>query len=677
MPLLAQDKFGRVYQTEGLSEFDDASVGYYAEMDDTDNLYFGEMGYDEQRRLAALRKARQRQAMLQRRRQKLKLAQARRRKAVLDAQKARQAAIIKQAQDRKRQRENAIRLARIRASRNAFSGYEQTTVGNPLAGWEKGEAITNPKDWAKVNVPHVQKTTEFGISNYHHVEHPLMGFNFGVYDDEFDGTMGFKVKKPKIRISTPRITIPTPRKIVKEVGKVAGTVINAPLKLAHQAVTHIPIVKDVYKGADKLTGGTLTSLHKTVMLPGRALQGKPVSKAEFMESLSNAIKVGAIVVTAGAASSVIGATSSALAKGPLGQTSFGRSLLSIGEIASLSSLGNQSLSVVMEKKAVDKATAHAASEAGKRGGVLGSIAASAAASALAQGAGVGVAQGGKELPLKASPQTAVQTAAIANKAGEQASKSALEAIKTSGLKFDSSAAQEQFVNSAKDQAQREVAKDFQKKTGIPLDVALKVSRGEVPTKQELYDKVKNEFYGTVSDLENRLAQIPSQISNAEPLMKKMLEEKSEMLAKEIADRKNLINKVQTEHAERLAKLNQDLKDKGTTAIMKESVLAEYGKQHEILSQKIKNANLDERGKLGIELAALQEKIMKARAERDAAVDEAEQAARLAEYEKEKGAVLVLQSEYGGPNARQRFLGELDSDNYIHPMLRYGLIERIS
>jgi hypothetical protein len=724
MPLLATDGYGRVYQTLGLSEFDDKSVGYYPQLEESENLYYDEQDPIERKRLAILRSRRRRQAILKRRQRQRKLAELRRRQAILAARKAQQEAIIKEAQARRRMREREIKLARIRASRNPYAEYDQTLVGNPLAGWEEGIPITSSNDWKKLNLPKVQKSTEFGIGNYYQVEHPLAGFGY-IPSDQIDGTMGFiRIRLPRIslprisvpqirlprfspprislprfsfpqirlprfsppRLSLPRITLPQIRlpqikvptigQVVHQISKNAGTILNAPLQLTKQVVNNVPGIREVYRGVDRLTGGTLTSLQNTIMLPGRALQGQPISKAEFMESLSNVIKVGAIAVTGGAAASVIGATSSALAKGPIGQTPLGRNLLSVGEIASLSSLGNQSLIKVLEKKAVDEARNYAASEAGKKAGIIGSIAASAATGALAKGASAGLNIATKEIPIKASAQSASEFAKVAQQAGNQAVNNATQAIKNAVVKFDSAAAQEEFIKSAQTQARREVEKEFQKRTGLPLDVALKASRGEIPTRQELYDKVKNEFYGKISDLENRLSQIPRQISDAEPLMKKLLQEKSEMLAKEIADRKNLVKKVQQETAEQLAKANNELREKGAVAMAKQSVLAELGKQHDILSQKIKNANLDVRAKLTTEMAALQERILKARQERDKAVDEAEKAARAAEYEKEKGAVLVLQAEYGGPNAREKYLGSSDLESYEHPMLRYGLIKRI-
>lgn len=677
MPLLAQDEFGRVYQTEGLSEFDDAAVGYFAEIDDTDNVYFGEMSDGERKRVARLKKLRRKQAQIAAKKRAAKIRYAKKLQ-LLKAKKERLAQRrIQKLQEQKRKRHNMYRLAQIRASKNAFAGYEQTTVGNPLAGWQDGEAILNSSDWGRVGVSGVEIANEFGQDNFHCVDHPMMGFGFNYHtDDESMGFRNFSFKRPAhappmpiapgrkrkkrrgLRIKTPKQL----KKLVKEVGKGAAAVYKAPLKLANKVLTQAPIIKNVYKGVDKMTGGTLTSLNKTLMLPGKALEGKAISKAEFMESLGNVIKVGAIIVTGGAASSVVSASSSALAKGPLGKTSLGRALLSVGEVTSLSSLGGTSLKTAMEKKVTDLASQKAASEAAKKAGPLGAIVASAAVQAGSAG-----------ISPKAS-ETVTKSAITSSKAaGQIAAQNAAQQIKIGAIKFDSVAAQQKFIESAKAQAERKVQIDFQKKTGVPLNLASDVVQGRVPSTTEIYDKMKNELYGTPEQLEMRIAQIKNQMSPNEPLFQKVLETKALIMTKELAERKALIASTDAESGEKLAKANQILKEKGLKAMAAQTVLAELGRKHDLLSQSLLNANIDEKERITREMALLQNQIIQAKADHDRAVGEAEEAARAAEYEKDLGAFKSLQAQYGGPGAREKYL-ETD-DSYIHPMLRYELITR--
>lgn len=690
MPLLAQDEFGRVYQTEGLSEFDDTAVGYFAEIDDTDNVYFGEMTDGERKRLARLKKFRRNRALIEARKKSAKARHLRKLK-MIEAKKIRQAQMrIAKLQEAKRKRQNIYKMAQIKASKNAFAGYDQTTVGNPLAGWQNGEAILNSSDWGKAGISGVEIANEFGEDNFHCVSHPMQGFGFSYHSDA-ESSMGFRkfaVRRPPqanqasqnsgkrpafspgpsvkgkrkkrrgLRIKAPKQL----RKLVKEVGKGAAAVYKAPLKLANKVLTQVPIVKDAYKGLDKLTGGTLTSLNTTLMLPGKALEGKAISKAEFVSALSNVIKVGAIVVTGGAASSVVSASSSALAKGPLGKTSLGRSLLSIGEVASLSSLGGTSLKAAMEKKVTDVASQRAASEAGKKAGALGSIVASAAIQA-----------GSSSISIKANDSVAKSALNSSKVAGQIAAQKAANEIKIGNIKFDSSVAQQKFIESARAQAERKVQVDFQKKTGMPLDLALDISQGNVPSVDKIQDKIKNELYGTPEQLENRIAQIRDQMTGNEPIYQKVLEIKARIMAKELAERKQLVAKTDADSGERLARANQILKEKGIRVVAAQSVLAELGKKYDILSQSLKNSNIDEREKIVKEMAILESQIAIAKSDYDVATKEAEDAARAAEYEKDLGAFKSLQAQYGGPGAREKYL-ETD-ESYIHPMLKYELIAR--
>jgi hypothetical protein len=165
--------------------------------------------------------------------------------------------------------------------------------------------------------------------------------DFGAYnmpgiDESFDSSMGFKISMPKVTISTPKITMPkSVSGAIKDIGKAAGNVLKEtnPLSVTKNVMTSIPVLKDVYRETDKFTGGTITKLTNVSNLPAKALQGKPISKAELIEAAMVAAQVGAIVASGGSASALIGAGAGALKSGPLGKTSFGRNVLTFAEIA--------------------------------------------------------------------------------------------------------------------------------------------------------------------------------------------------------------------------------------------------------------------------------------------------------------------------------------------------------
>lgn len=192
--------------------------------------------------------------------------------------------------------------------------------------------------------------------------------DFGGRQYYSEDEMGFKIsmpkiKLPKITIAAPKITMPTTASgILKDVGKVAGNVLKEtnPLTITKNVMTSIPVLKDVYREADKFTGGTITKLTNVTNLPAKALQGKPISKQELIEAAMVAAQVGAIVASGGSASALIGAGAGALKNGPLGQSSFGRNLLTFAEIAgnaaALHSAASSQLANQAGKTAVDAAS---------------------------------------------------------------------------------------------------------------------------------------------------------------------------------------------------------------------------------------------------------------------------------------------------------------------------------
>lgn len=180
-------------------------------------------------------------------------------------------------------------------------------------------------------------------------------------DESYDPSMGFKM--PKITIKPIKVKLPTTLKaVVKDIGKVAGNVMREtnPLTITKNVMTKIPVLKDVYREVDKFTGGTITKLTNVSNLPAKALQGKPISKQELIEAAMVAAQIGAIVASGGSASALIGAGAGALKNGPLGETSFGRNLLTFAEIAGNAAALSKAASAQVAEQAGKKVALEAA-----------------------------------------------------------------------------------------------------------------------------------------------------------------------------------------------------------------------------------------------------------------------------------------------------------------------------
>jgi hypothetical protein len=162
------------------------------------------------------------------------------------------------------------------------------------------------------------------------------------YGDD-DDNFGFSLKMPKIKFKTPRVTIKkivpkitintkTPLKTLSNAAGDAWRIAN-PVNQMHSIVDKVPMLKQIHKETDNVLGGTLSKLDRISNMPYKALKGKPISKGEIMEALVTAIQVAAIVASGGSAAALIAAGASMLKQGPLGQTSFGRNVLTLCEIA--------------------------------------------------------------------------------------------------------------------------------------------------------------------------------------------------------------------------------------------------------------------------------------------------------------------------------------------------------
>lgn len=389
MPLYGVDKNGRLFEESSVTgKAKRNSIGYA----DESNVMLGEMSSRQiKTRKIAQKKAQAAKLRLKKlQEKKKKLLQ---RKRLLAFRKKKQVA-----QKRKIVNQKKVKAASktfLRGRRQDMLGYEYSSIhGSPYEGFQhEGEALS-AYDCYGSDIPLAQS---FGGNT-------MLGSH--------DEGLGFKIKKPKITIKKPTIKAPTTIKaVVKDVGKVAVKTVTAPIKLSTNLVKATPLVKDVYKGVDKLTGGTLSSINRVVVdLPNKIAAGKPVSKAELMEAAMVGLKAGAIIMSGGSAASLVSAGAGMLKAGPLGQSSLGRNLLTLAEVA----------------------------------GAAAAIHQAATAKAAAKTAEVG----SKELAQKAAQST---TKEIAKKTMQE---SAQEAVKAKGL----------------DMAKQRALSEVQKKTGIPAGI---------------------------------------------------------------------------------------------------------------------------------------------------------------------------------------------------------------
>lgn len=282
---------------------------------------------------------------------------------------------------------NSARFFEATAQSNM--GYEYSSIhGSPFQGFEQeGKEITN-QDFT--NNFDIECSDSFGANT--------------IYNGQ--GLDGFSFKAPKIKVNV--------KKAIKSVGKVATKVYMAPITVGIKVVKATPVLKDVHKGVDKLTGGTLSKLDRIANLPQKIADGKPISKAEIMEAVMTAVQVAAIVASGGSAAALVAAGAGMLKGGPLGDTAFGRNILTIAEIA----------------------------------GGAAAIQSTASAQLAAQGATQGASQG-------------------ANIAATTAAK---EVAKMSATDAAKKAVQNHVANMVKSKAEEE----FEKKTGIPVTIATKV-----------------------------------------------------------------------------------------------------------------------------------------------------------------------------------------------------------
>ena len=286
-------------------------------------------------------------------------------------------------------------------------GYEYSGIhGSPYSGFaDEGECL-------KGNFTHYHGNSE-DVKDFGMIVGSGLDDSLGYSDQGFEGWK-VKIKRPKIRV---KVKAPKSFKAaIKDVGKVAAKVATAPHKLAVSAIKATPIAKDVWKGVDKVTGGTLSKLDRIADLPNKVAAGKPISKAELMEVAMTAIQVAAIVASGGSAAALISAGAGMLKGGPLGQTNFGRNILTLAEVAG-------------------------------------------AGAAIHQAA---TAQAAKQAATESSKELAKQAASEATKTATK------EVAKKTMLDSAKEAVKARVMDTAKQAAMKEV----QKKTGIPVNLAM-------------------------------------------------------------------------------------------------------------------------------------------------------------------------------------------------------------
>jgi hypothetical protein len=665
MPLLKADQFGNIYEVGFGGEARRADVTH-----EEDNVVYGDYSRKES---IARKKAKRKSEALARSKQEFirNQNQAKARKEAAQKERHRRAKIKHQKMvQEETARNSAAYMKGLSRSKNPFRDqFSQAARGDVLVGFNtKGEYVSK-KNMGKGHVTGAVNAEARGNTSVQFAPGnawtPTSKYDvrriqkrnqfFGAYEHPMSGMDGFSIKKAF-------------KKVVKVVRKPAGKLINAPLNLTHKVMTTVPGVRDVHKGLDKLTGGTLSSFHRTLTLPGRAIETGKVSKAELLEAVVNVVKVGAIVVSGGSAVAVIGAAAGALKGGPLGKTKFGNALLSVGEVAGLAYGAGTGLSKAIEKKAIDVAAEKAASEVGKKAGPLGAIAASVAVQAGAAGAG-----GGK---VSAVPQAATtQAAGAASKMADVAANNAAKELAKSGMKFSTDAAMAEAKKLVVEQAKGIVASEFKKKTGIPLDIATQVAQGKVPTAAQVRDQMKKELIAAPEHLKSMLADIPKQMANSDKTMGSILLERQKVLTAEIIKRDFNVAKVQDMTSKELVEHNVAFKSKAELYVSEVDEMVKIDKLAQAARLKANNSstNMADKLKFGTEATTFERELLRRKDRVEPLGNEvAAMLVKSRELENDGAARLAI-AEYGGATKYTSGTGNASAGDLRHPMLSYGLM----
>lgn len=674
MPLLKTDRFGNTYEYGFGSKSREADV-----TGDDDNVVYGEYGKHAaiNRELARRKEHKKKQQIQAMKNHEQKVLA--RNKAKADTKK-----LKAQEQERKRnqrfvaEQNKRFMTASRDSKKNPFnSGFQKVGSGSELVGFKEKAHYVARKDIGKGPIRGVTNAQANGNTMLREHNWPVRNRRLApqaaknkfsspsrYYNSVEEASMGgWKKIRRKIRKLAPRVVT----KNIKGAAKITGRVINAPLKLTHKIATTVPGLKHVYKGVDKLTGGTITSLYRTVTLPGRAIETGKLSKADLIEGVMNVVKVGAIIVSGGSAVAVIGAAAGALKSGPLGKTSFGNALLSFGEVAGLAYAGKVGIAKALQSKAKDMATAKAATEVGKKAGPLGAIAASAAVSVGAAGLNT---PGGK-IPVAATANSAKQATQVSMKAATEAAKK----LATSGLQFSTAAAKAEAEKIVIAEAKSIVAKEFQNRTGVPLSLAVKVFEGKVPSPAQIQKDLKKELTQAPEKLKEALAKIPDQKKLADMAMKKVLEEKEKIYQREIVQRLNDVEKIKDITSKELVSHNLIMKAKAEVYMAKNDELKKLSDNARSLRERASNeyTNMSDAKNLSAQALAMEQKVMAQALTMKPEGDELAAMSIKSELITQDGAARLVIAEYGGKTKYTEGTGNSELSDLRHPMLSYGLV----
>lgn len=705
MPLLKVDQFGNVYQFGFGDEIQKAEITSH-----DGNVAYGEYGKksEQKRRQAEMKKIAEQNKIAAMKKQKAIQAQAqlmdkeaRAKKLKMMQQKKHQALV-------KKQSDEYLRV--VKAGKNPFTGsFQQAGSGSELVGFKapsqyvsrkkmgqgyvrgvqnasnNGNTMLQKYNWpprSKYSSPRTRKTSSRITSDDAakligakrktatiSYAHPMLRVNRSMA--HVDG-MGFRIRMPKIRmprINLPRIKVPSLNRVISDAGKLAGGAMKAMNPITHirKVAEFLPGVRDVYKGLDKLTGNTLTSLERVTNLPAKALEGKPIGKAELIEAAMMAFKVGAIVVSGGSAVALIGAAAGALKEGPLGKTALGNTLLSIGEVGSLASIGKQGIAKAIQGKATAMLSAQAATEVGKKAGPLGAIAASVAVSA----GSAGFNTPGSAIPNGATANAAKQAVAVSAKAATMATTKLAE----SGMKFSTDAAKAEAQKLIVSQAKSHVANEFKARTGIPLGLAMDVANGKVPSPTEIKKQMITDLRNSPDKLKAELAKIPKQKDMADFAMKKVLEEKERVYQREIVQRIKDVEKVKEMGAKEIVKYNSGYKIKAELYKQKVDAMQNVATQAKDLREKAiaSTTNMQDKLKFDNDASKLELKLLAMKKDSDPLGNEiADMSVKSEEIVQDNAARMAI-AEYGGKTKYTEGTDVASGNDLRHPMLAYGLV----
>jgi hypothetical protein len=152
----------------------------------------------------------------------------------------------------------------------------------------------------------------------------------------------------------------------------------------------VPVVGDAYRTIDRYSGGFLTKAELASTVPGRLGRREPVTKAEIINAVVIGVMIGAVVLSGGSASVIIGMAASQMKQGPLGESELGRTLLTIAEVAALS-YAAYSVATAGASSAAQAGASGTASTAGSGAAATGSaVAEQTAAQAVTNAVGTKV-----------------------------------------------------------------------------------------------------------------------------------------------------------------------------------------------------------------------------------------------------------------------------------------------